>query len=147
MAIADALVVSPGDLLKDDDDRPSTSPVVRRDERHIIEDPLCRREYLMHLDDPYLEVAELFVAPGGQSRPALAKHLGRDYGVVIEGEVVVEFSHGTETLGPGDYIAFDSGDPHRIVNASDRPARVLWIVVLAGGERRVGPRGRRGGGD
>lgn len=130
VAIADALVVRPGVLLGDDAAAEDTkSPVVRREERRVIDDELCRREYLMHLDDPLLEVAELIVAPGGQSRPHLARHSGRDYGVVITGEIVVEFDSRTETLRRGDYIAFDADSPHRLVNRSKKPARVLWIIA------------------
>ena len=112
VAIADALVVRPGVLLEDDTAAyETTSPVVRRNQRRVIDDELCRREYLMHLDDPLLEVAELIVAPGGQSRPRLARHSGRDYGVVMTGEIVVEFEGRSETLKRGDYIAFDARPP------------------------------------
>jgi transcriptional regulator with XRE-family HTH domain len=130
VAIADALDVRPGRLLEDAADAPVPSPVVRREQRRIVDDERCRREYLMHLDDPYLEVAELIVAPGGESRPGLAGHSGRDYGIVITGEIVVEFEDGrAETLKRGDYIAFDAEVPHRAVNRSARQARVLWIIA------------------
>jgi transcriptional regulator with XRE-family HTH domain len=131
VAIADALDVRPGRLLEDNaGDQPAPSPVVRREERRVVDDPTCRREYLMHLDDPYLEVAELIVAPGGESRPTLASHSGRDYGIVITGEIVIEFEDGrAETLKRGDYIAFDADVPHRAVNRSGRQARVLWIIA------------------
>lgn len=143
VAIADALVVRPGVLLDDETGSgESKSPVVRRGERKVIDDDMCRREYLMHLDDPYLEVAELMVAPGGQSRPQLARHSGRDYGVVITGQIVVEFEGRSETLRQGDYIAFDAERAHRIVNQSSKPARVLWIIAHdrsdAGAQRRSG---------
>jgi len=131
VAIADALGTRPGVLLDEEGSAgASESPVVRRNERRVIDDESCRREYLMHLDDPYLEVAELVMAPGGESRPKLAKHSGRDYGVVISGEVEVEFEGGTtETLRYGDYIAFDAERAHRIVNRSAKPARVLWLIA------------------
>jgi transcriptional regulator with XRE-family HTH domain len=135
VAIADALQVRPGHLL-DDPERPvDHSPVVRRDQRRVIDDPLCRREYLMHLDDPYLEVAELTLSPGGFSRPSLAAHSGRDYGVVLEGSAIVELSTRRERLQKGDYIAFGSGTPHRIVNESRRDARLAWII--AHGQDRI----------
>lgn len=136
MAIADALAVRPGALLDEASAAPSRSRVVRRDERRVINDKLCRREYLMHADDPQLEVAELLMPPGGSSRPALAKHPGRDYGIVLEGTAIVEFSSGREVLVEGDYIAFDSDDPHRIVNESDADVRVIWIVASEGGPAR-----------
>ncbi|MEZ5076781.1 MAG: cupin domain-containing protein [Solirubrobacterales bacterium] len=142
VAIADALGVRPGVLLDDRSEAgQEPSIVVRREQRLVIDDELCRREYMMHLDDPYLEVAELSVAPGGASRPALAAHSGRDYGLVISGQIVVELDDQEETLRRGDYVAFDSDRPHRIVNRSSRPARVLWIIAHdrsdAGATRRA----------
>lgn len=129
VAIADALVVRPGELLDYSADSSPADPVVRRADRRVIDDPACRREYLMHRDDPYLEVAELLLAPGGASRPSLAAHSGRDYGVVLEGSVCVERVSGRDRLEQGDYIAFDAQEPHRIVNDSDHPARILWMIA------------------
>lgn len=136
VAIADAIGVRPGYLLEDPGRPEERSPVVRRDQRRVIDDRLCRREYLMHLDDPYLEVAELQLPPGGMSRPALAAHSGRDYGVVLEGSAVVELSAQRERLDDGDYMAFDAAVPHRIVNESDRDVRLIWII--AHGRDRAG---------
>ncbi len=146
VAIADALGVRPGVLLDERGEAEEEEPsiVVRREQRLVIDDDLCRREYMMHLDDPYLEVAELVVAPGGESGPRLAKHSGRDYGLLISGQIVVEFEDGEETLRRGDYVAFDGDRPHRIVNRSARPARVIWIIAHdrseTGATRRSGLR-------
>ncbi|MCW2952485.1 MAG: helix-turn-helix protein [Conexibacter sp.] len=129
VAIADALDVRPGLLLDDPEQPEERSPIVRRDQRRVIDDKLCRREYLMHVDDPYLEVAELYLPPGGSSRPSLAAHSGRDYGIVLEGTAIVELSTRRETLEEGDYIAFDADVPHRLVNESDRDARLMWIIA------------------
>ena len=143
VAIADALVVRPGQLL---DEHPGeshpVSPVVRRGQRRVIDDEQCRREYLMHLDDPFLEVAELVVAPGGHTRPHLARHSGRDYGIVISGQIVVEFESGREILRQGDYIAFDAAQPHRVVNETSRSARVLWIIAHDRSSEGAGRRAR-----
>lgn len=133
VAIADALVVRPGQLLDDPaEENGENSLVIRRGERRVIDDEQCRREYLMHLDDPYLEVAELVVAPGGSTRPRLASHSGRDYGIVISGQVTVELEGSREILRQGDYIAFEAVQPHRVVNETKRPARVLWIIAHEG---------------
>lgn len=128
VAIADALAVRPGTLL-DDELSPSVSRVVRRSERRVIDDPACRREYLMHVDDRFLEIAELTLPPGGSSRPALAAHSGRDYGIVLSGTATVELASGSEVLKAGDYIAFDSDEPHRLVNAAATGLRVIWIIA------------------
>jgi len=128
VAISDALMLRPGDLL-DESPEHAVSPVVRQSERHVIDNSGCRFEYMMHLDDPMLEVAELLLRPGTATRPHLASHTGRDYGVVLEGKVTVEFDSGTEVLEQGDYVAFDADAPHRVVNDTKKDARVIWIIA------------------
>ncbi len=130
VAIAEALGVRPGELLEREDEATmGESNVVRKEERRVIDDRRCRREYLMHVDDPYLEVAELLLPPGGASRPALARHSGRDYAIVLTGTATVELGNGSEVLSEGDYIAFDSDAPHRVVNNSTEESRLIWIVA------------------
>jgi len=128
VAIADALGTRPGYLL-DDPSEGDVSPVIRREERIIVDDENVRREFMMHLDDPYLDVIELAFDAGGEMRPHLAKHSGRDYGLVLSGQVVVEIEDTEETLRRGDYISFDAERPHRVVNRSSKPARLLWIIA------------------
>ena len=127
-AIAEALAVRPADLLEGDRHDPR-SPVVRRAQRRVTEDPQCRREYMMDLGDPYLVVAELRITAGAVARPNPGTHSGRDYGVVLEGQVTVQLGDRREVLGEGDYIAFDARHPHRLLNETDQPARVLWITA------------------
>lgn len=130
VAIAEALGVRPGELLERGDEATvGESKVVRKEERRVIDDRRCRREYLMHADEPYLEVAELLLPPGGASRPALARHSGRDYAIVLTGTATVELGDGSEVISEGDYIAFDSETPHRVVNNSTEESRLIWIVA------------------
>lgn len=143
VAIADALMLRPGDLLDENTDQEARSPVVRHAERHVIEDAGCRFEYMMHLDDPMLEVAEMILKPGTASRPHLAGHTGRDYGIVLKGPVRVEFENESQTLRVGDYIAFDSEAPHRLVNEGKKEARVIWIIAHEGSPRGGRPVSKR----
>ncbi len=135
VAIADALMLRPGDLLNEPDEAKTRNPVVRHSERHVIEDAGGRFEYMMHLDDPMLEVAEMILKPGTASRPHLAGHTGRDYGIVLRGPVRVEFEDDSHVLKGGDYIAFDSEMPHRLVNEGKSDARVIWIIAHEGSPR------------
>lgn len=143
VAIADALMVRPGDLLDEASDQEARSPVVRHSERHVIEDAGCRFEYMMHLDDPMLEVAEMIIKPGTASRPHLAGHTGRDYGIVLKGTVRVEFENDSQILRKGDYIAFDSEAPHRLVNETSQDVRVIWIIAHEGSPRGGRPVAKR----
>lgn len=57
------------------------------------------------------------------------RHTGREYGVVLSGELHVQVGFGQAVLGPGDSIAFDSSVPHRFWNATDTETRCIWFVM------------------
>jgi mannose-6-phosphate isomerase-like protein (cupin superfamily) len=39
-------------------------------------------------------------------------------------------------LEPGDSIAFDSTEPHRLFNLGDEPVHAIWFVVGRGADDR-----------
>ena len=74
------------------------------------------------------EFLEVVYAPQ-TARPAEdIRHEGREYGIVIAGELTVEVEGARTTLGPGDSIVFDSKRPHRFWNDSDGEVRAIWFV-------------------
>jgi quercetin dioxygenase-like cupin family protein len=68
------------------------------------------------------------------------RHSGREYGLVLEGNLRVTVGFEAHDLKPGDSIAFDSTVPHRLENIGDRPARAVWLAL-----GRYGSDPRRGG--
>ena len=52
---------------------------------------------------------------------------GYEYGILMEGNLVVEVGTERCELMPGDLISYDSRIPHRIWNYGKKPARTLWI--------------------
>lgn len=67
--------------------------------------------------------------PSGEPPEDFIRHSGREYGVVMSGELNVQVGFGQATLGPGDSIAFDSSVPHRFWNAGDSETRCVWFVM------------------
>ena len=51
-----------------------------------------------------------------------------DYGIVLEGEVVLVLDDGETTLGPGDVVV-QRGTAHRWENRSQRTARMAFVLV------------------
>lgn len=111
---------------------PGSGPVVRPDERHVIDLASgVRWERLTshrHDDVDFLHVT---YDAGGSSSPdeRLMRHPGREYGFVISGRLGVQLGFERHELGPGDAIAFDSTQPHRLWNLGDEPVRGVWFVV------------------
>jgi transcriptional regulator with XRE-family HTH domain len=79
------------------------------------------------------DFCEYIYEPGhaeGQTNELL-QHPGREYGLVLEGELTVRLEFEVFVLGKGDSIAFYSSVPHRYWNASDSVARAVWFSSTA----------------
>jgi len=76
---------------------------------------------------------------GGASTPdeSLMRHHGREYGYVVEGRMGIQLGFDVYTLEPGDSIAFDSTQPHRLFNMGDEPVHAIWFVVGRGADDRA----------
>jgi uncharacterized cupin superfamily protein len=75
---------------------------------------------------------EVTYAPGATSGANMSHHTGREFGLVLEGELVVELGFESYSLRPGDSIIFDSATPHRLTNASEAEMKALWVVLNQG---------------
>jgi transcriptional regulator with XRE-family HTH domain len=76
---------------------------------------------------------------GGASTPdeSLMRHHGREYGYVVSGRMGIQLGFDVYTLEPGDSIAFDSTQPHRLFNMGDEPVHAIWFVVGRGADDRA----------
>jgi transcriptional regulator with XRE-family HTH domain len=75
------------------------------------------------------EFLEITYAPGATSGAPMSHHEGREFGLLLAGELTVELGFETYLLRPGDSIIFDSGTPHRLSNHTAAPTRALWVVL------------------
>jgi mannose-6-phosphate isomerase-like protein (cupin superfamily) len=76
-----------------------------------------------------IEFMEITYAVGATSGRAMSHHVGREFGLVLEGELTVELGFDRYMLHPGDSIAFDSTVPHRMTNMAQIPVRAIWVVL------------------
>lgn len=77
------------------------------------------------------EFIEVVYAPAedGSSPPSeLVRHVGREYGIIIQGQLSVQVGFGFTILNTGDSIAFDCDIPHRFWNATPEPVRAIWFI-------------------
>lgn len=74
------------------------------------------------------EFLEVVYAPHTAMPSEHIRHEGREYGIVISGELSVEVEGATATLRAGDSIVFDSMRAHRFWNDSDGEVRAIWFV-------------------
>jgi transcriptional regulator with XRE-family HTH domain/mannose-6-phosphate isomerase-like protein (cupin superfamily) len=120
---------------------PSEGPVLRAANRLSLSLATgVRWERLTASHDPGVEFLKCTYPVGGESAPAdnLMTHKGFEYGIVLEGRCGATVGDKTYELDPGDSIAFDSREPHRIWNlGDDRPMIAIWTVVGRDGDPRV----------
>lgn len=74
------------------------------------------------------EFLEITYAPGSTSGANMSHHQGREFGLILEGELTVELGFERYSLCAGDSIIFDSETPHRLTNNCTNPVRALWVV-------------------
>jgi transcriptional regulator with XRE-family HTH domain len=104
----------------------------RADDRAVIDlGSGVRWERLTTWNDPDLEFLYAIYEAGGSSSPdgSLMRHHGREFGIVLTGELGVKVGFEDYVLGPGDSIAFDSSIPHRLHNDGHEVVTAIWIVL------------------
>lgn len=108
----------------------SASPVVHAISRPTIElNGGVTWSRLTALAERGAEFLEITYAPGAMSGAHMSHHEGREFGLILEGELVVELGFESYTLHEGDSIVFESTVPHRLVNKSEQTMRAVWVVL------------------
>jgi transcriptional regulator with XRE-family HTH domain len=111
---------------------PEADPVVHPGDRHVIDLASgVRWERLTSHQQEAVDFLHVVYELGGSSSPddKLMRHAGREYGYVISGTLNVQIGFTERELGPGDSIAFDSTQPHRLWNEGAEPVHGIWFVV------------------
>ena len=65
---------------------------------------------------------------GGTSGSAMSRHPGREFGYMLEGELLLDLGFDEHHLYAGDSVVFNSRTPHRLSNAGDSMMRAIWVV-------------------
>lgn len=108
----------------------SAAPVVHAASRPTIElNGGVTWSRLTALAEEGAEFLEITYAPGSMSGANMSHHEGREFGLILEGELIVELGFESYTLNKGDSIIFESTVPHRLINATTQPMRAVWVVL------------------
>lgn len=75
------------------------------------------------------EFLEIVYQPGASSGANMSHHVGREFGLVIKGELLLELGFDTYKLCAGDSVIFDSNTPHRLSNPGNEPMHAFWVVI------------------
>lgn len=113
------------DAVQNADDPPFVRRAAKRP--HIDLGPL-QKELLTSGGNHNLQIMILTLAPGGTSGDTALSYPAEKGGFLLEGELVLSVDNCEARLAEGDSFVFDSAQPHRFRNESDRPARILWVI-------------------
>jgi transcriptional regulator with XRE-family HTH domain len=126
--IAEALGLSVADLFQPVG--PRQPRVLRRDDRPTLAFGVLGRKML--LTPRPLHELEVFVGEldqgGSTGEEQYAHGDSEELFVVLHGVVRLELGEEEFELERGDSIDYRSSTPHRIFNAGDEPAEVMWII-------------------
>ena len=127
--IAAALGVSVADLFEPNG-RPSTPRVLRRGSRPTLKfGTLGQKHMLTPRPLEHLQVIVGEFDPGGSTGDEPYTHGdSEELLVVLVGLVHLQLGPEVFELGAGDSIDYRSSTPHRLSNAGDEIAEVMWII-------------------
>ena len=69
--------------------------------------------------------------PGGRSSSSgkLMRHTGTEFAFLVRGQLKIQVGFDEYVLQAGDALAFDSSEPHLLVNEGTEPAEGIWFVL------------------
>lgn len=106
--------------------------IVRRESRPVINlERGIRWERLTPETERSFEFREVFYEVGGGSlgTERAIQHNGRDYAVIIDGELTAQIGFERFLLRPGDSIAFDATIPHQFWNQGSQRVRAVFALI------------------
>lgn len=107
-----------------------TSPIVHASSRPTIElKGGVAWSRLTALAESGAEFLEITYSPGAMSGEHMSHHEGREFGLILDGELVVDLGFESYILRAGDSIIFESTTPHRLINKNTQPMRAVWVVL------------------
>jgi transcriptional regulator with XRE-family HTH domain len=127
--IASALGVAVSDLFEPDGSR-RPPRVLRREARPVLAFGKLGRKYM--LTPRPLEHLEVFVGeldPGGSTGEEPYTHGdSEELFLVLSGRVHLQLGADVHELEAGDSIEYRSSVPHRVTNAGETQAEVMWVI-------------------
>ena len=106
--------------------------LVRPDERRKLElESGVTWELLSDLLPHMVDFMFVTYEPGGSSSSSgkLMRHTGTEFAFLLRGQLKIQVGFDEYVLEPGDALAFDSSEPHLLVNEGTEPAEGIWFVL------------------
>src|SRR6476659_3396973 len=125
--LSTALGIEVSDLFTSTAERPR---VLRREAREFVAwGELGRKALLTPKPFHSLEIVVARFEPGGSTGDEPYTHGdSEELLIVVEGRVHVQLGADLYEVAAGDSVHYESSTPHRVANAGDEPAEVLFVI-------------------
>lgn len=124
-----AILLENFDLDRDGRQHRVKEPFVRADDRRTIElEGGVTWARLTPQPEDGIEFLHICYQVGAKSGKKMSHHAGREFQLVLEGELLLELGFERYLLKAGDSIIFDSTTPHRLSNAGQVPLRAISVI-------------------
>lgn len=124
-----AALIDASKLGFEEGDPPSKEPIVRANARPTIElEGGVTWARLTPDPEDKIEFLHIHYEVGASSGARMSRHNGREFTLVLEGELLLELAFESYLLKAGDSVIFDSTTPHRLTNAGQVPMRAISVI-------------------
>ncbi len=132
LALADALEIDLEYLFQEyRRDRPVR--IIHPEARRTIdESDVSYEEVVRPLEDDGVHAIEAYyitIPVGGETKRGSYGHLGREFGIVTEGQGELHYETSAHPIKIGDSISFSATAPHTLKNTGAKPFKALWVVT------------------
>ena len=76
-----------------------------------------------------VEFLEVTYQSGATSGTRMSHHSGREFGLIVSGELTLDLGFDQYILTAGDTIVFDSTKPHRLTNKGAEEMKAIWVIL------------------
>ncbi len=132
LSIADVLEIDLEYLFKDFKKNKKVN-IIRKENRNSVVLAKVKYHQLSVPPDPAEEFAiEAFlleIEKGGKKGDVEYGHMGKELGVILEGEGELIYGTKTFTLKKGDSVSFPSDIPHILKNTGDCELKAIWVIT------------------
>lgn len=132
LSLADALEIDL-DYIFEEFRRERPVRVIRADERRqVSENDAHYEEIVRPLEGDGTHAIESYyitLPVGGETKRGSYGHLGREFGIITEGQAELHYETRIYSLDEGDSISFSATAPHVLVNVGKVPLKALWVVT------------------
>ncbi|THB73405.1 MAG: helix-turn-helix domain-containing protein [Desulfobacteraceae bacterium] len=116
----------------------STVDIIKKDDREMIHRKGFKYEKLSGRSQTRgnhsFNAFFLELEPGAKRGDPTKGHLGRELGIVVNGQADLIYGDENYTLTEGDSVSFFSEIPHTLINTGKTHFQAYWVVTPADGE-------------